>query len=530
MRLFILLGICFLSGLASAGDAIKWSSEMPPLPDEYGYAGGYSAIVGEGESRTLVFAGGANFPYKNPFDEAKNANNGQPKVFHNTAFSISLAAEGLTSKGEWKSATPLPMELAYGASVSLPHDHSALFIGGNAGADGAGRSAKVYRVTTQNGTISYTAIADLPVGVTNIAATLVDQTVYVFSGNSLAGSEQQFLALDTSNSDSTKWQWELLSWPERSAGVPARARGNYTIGNMAGKVYVFAGRSAHDPADDSMQKVDINEMHKLDFFRDCYAYSPKAGSWKRIADLPMGISAAPSNAVPAGYSHLLMLGGVPVEFLRDLLDVEKYPTLNAGRQGFDHPGFPRDIWGYHYVTNTWAKFGKVPESMRSTVTAPVVIDGAEFIVPSGEWSPKLRSNAMRVGKIAADRPSFGAINWVVVCVYLLGMVLVGYWFMKKEAASSTDDYFRGGQRIPWWVAGLSIFATVLSSITFMAIPAVAYSDNWNRWIGQWPILVLVPLVVFFYLPFFRKLNLTSAYEYLEARFNLVIRLIASTSF
>ena len=513
-----------------AANAIEWNSDFPALPDQYGYAGGFAGIVGEGENRILVFAGGANFPYENPFDEAKNAANGQPKIFHNTAFSIGLATEGLSADGEWETATPLPAALAYGASVSLPHDHSALFIGGNLGADGSGRSAKVYRVTSEGGAIKYTTLADLPIGLTNIAATLVDETVYLFSGVSADEAEQQFLALDTSDTDSTKWAWKSLVWPEREAGQPARARGNYTMGKMGGKVYIFAGRAAHDPADTSMAKVDINEMHKLDFFRDCYSYNPKSKSWSRIADLPMGISAAPALAVPAGYSHLMLLGGVPVDFLRDLQDKEKYPTLNENRQGFDHPGFPRTILGYHHITDTWATFGEVPSNLRSTVTAPVVIEGSDFLVPSGEWSPKLRSNDVRSGKIKANRSPFGLVNWIVVVVYLLGMVGVGYWFMKKEAASTTDDYFRGGQRIPWWVAGLSIFATILSSITFMAIPAIAYSDNWNRWIGQWPILLLVPLVVFFYLPFFRKLNLTSAYEYLEARFNLTIRLIASASF
>lgn len=80
---------------------------------------------------------------------------------------------------------------------------------------------------------------------------------------------------------------------------------------------------------------------------------------------------------------------------------------------------------------------------------------------------------------------FGMWNWIVVVVYLLGMVAIGYWFMKREASSSTEAYFRGGQKIPFWVAGLSIFATMLSAITFMAVPGVAYAKNWNGYIGQW---------------------------------------------
>jgi SSS family transporter len=117
-----------------------------------------------------------------------------------------------------------------------------------------------------------------------------------------------------------------------------------------------------------------------------------------------------------------------------------------------------------------------------------------------------------------------------VVIYLLGMVGIGYWFMKHESASSTEAYFRGGQRIPWWVAGLSIFATMLSAITFMAIPGVAYATNWNGYIGQWPILLIVPLVVLCYLPFYRRLNITTAYEYLEKRFNVACRVIASVTF
>ena len=115
----------------------------------------------------------------------------------------------------------------------------------------------------------------------------------------------------------------------------------------------------------------------------------------------------------------------------------------------------------------------------------------------------------------------------MVGLYLLLMVSIGYFFMKREAASSTDAYFRGGKRIPWWVAGLSIFATMLSAITFMAIPAKAYAGNMNSWIGMWPMALIIPLVVYCYLPFFRKLNVTSAYEFLEQRFNLASRLIAS---
>lgn len=124
--------------------------------------------------------------------------------------------------------------------------------------------------------------------------------------------------------------------------------------------------------------------------------------------------------------------------------------------------------------------------------------------------------------------SFGWLNWSVLIVYMLGMLLLGYFF--KRRAAGTDDFFKGGGRIPWWAAGISIYATMLSAITFMSIPAKAYATNWT----YYPILVTIvfvgPLVVKYYLPRFRGLRITSAYEYLEVRFNLATRLLASGLF
>lgn len=67
------------------------------------------------------------------------------------------------------------------------------------------------------------------------------------------------------------------------------------------------------------------------------------------------------------------------------------------------------------------------------------------------------------------RPSFGWGNWTVLIAYLVAMILLGYYFMKREG--DADDFFKGGGRIPWWAAGISIYATMLSAITYMAYPA-----------------------------------------------------------
>jgi len=122
---------------------------------------------------------------------------------------------------------------------------------------------------------------------------------------------------------------------------------------------------------------------------------------------------------------------------------------------------------------------------------------------------------------------FGWLNYSVLIVYLLLMVGIGFWCSRHNR--DTNDFFRGGQRIPWWAAGFSIFATMLSSITFMAIPAVAYGDDWYLFLANSYILI-TPVVIFVFLPFYRRLNITSAYEYLEKRFNLGARMVASGLF
>lgn len=126
------------------------------------------------------------------------------------------------------------------------------------------------------------------------------------------------------------------------------------------------------------------------------------------------------------------------------------------------------------------------------------------------------------------RIGFGWLNYTTLGIYLSGMVGIG-WFCARRN-KNTNDYFKAAGRIPWWAAGLSIYATVLSSITFMAIPAKAYAVDWTFYWACLPILLIAPVVIRLYLPFFRRLSITSVYEYLELRFNLSTRLYGSAAF
>ena len=124
--------------------------------------------------------------------------------------------------------------------------------------------------------------------------------------------------------------------------------------------------------------------------------------------------------------------------------------------------------------------------------------------------------------------SMHPLNIAVFAVYLALMVAMGLFFSRRN--KSSDDYFRGGGKLPWWAVSLSLYATMFSSITFLSVPAKVFHSDMRYFSLSFGILLLAPVVVRWYLPFFRKLNLTSAYEYLEVRFNLPCRLFASAAF
>jgi SSS family solute:Na+ symporter len=117
---------------------------------------------------------------------------------------------------------------------------------------------------------------------------------------------------------------------------------------------------------------------------------------------------------------------------------------------------------------------------------------------------------------------------MVLAGYLIVLLIIGMVYSKNQ--HSTDDFFKGGNRIPWWAAGISIFGTQLSAITFMAIPAKTFATDWLYFFLMMTIIMVSPFIIKYFLPFYRRYNLTTAYEFLEIRFNLPTRLVGSSMY
>jgi SSS family solute:Na+ symporter len=128
-----------------------------------------------------------------------------------------------------------------------------------------------------------------------------------------------------------------------------------------------------------------------------------------------------------------------------------------------------------------------------------------------------------------DAPGLGGLNWAVIIIYLLATLGIGVWFTRR-ASGGTEEFFKASGRIPAWAAGFSIYATTLSAITYMSTPEQAFLADWSYAAGNIAIFAIVPLLVIFYIPFFRKLDVTTAYEYLEERFGPSIRVLGSVLF
>lgn len=123
---------------------------------------------------------------------------------------------------------------------------------------------------------------------------------------------------------------------------------------------------------------------------------------------------------------------------------------------------------------------------------------------------------------------FATLDYIAVALYLFAIALIGSSFYRRGATAK--EYFLGGRSMPWIAAGISIVAADLSAISVMGSPAWGYKNNLQLiWLPvAYPICA--PIVILVFVPFYSKLNLYTAYEYLERRFSLPVRLLVSMQF
>jgi solute:Na+ symporter, SSS family len=306
-----------------------------------------------------------------------------------------------------------------------------------------------------------------------------------FFGNKiyLAGGNDFFLSLDLSKNGSQR-RWEQVV-PNRPSGIfPVFASQSNGLDNC---LYLFG-------------QIDSTEFGKNNFKSD-FQFNPKTGDWKKLNQVPFHLESSPKAVA----NNFISVGSTDILY-------------------FDQ--FGRKSFLYHTITDNWENVGAFPSNIQ-----PFAFFKKENKI-FAFCKEGINANDARLTLYELyfenEKQNFGFLNSLVLVFYFVLLIILGFYFSSKQKDS--DDYFKGGKRIPWWAAGLSLYGTGLSAITFMAVPAKTYATDWAYFMTKLPQILIPIIVCWLFIPFYRKLDITTAYEYLEKRFNLATRMIGSLSF
>ena len=123
-----------------------------------------------------------------------------------------------------------------------------------------------------------------------------------------------------------------------------------------------------------------------------------------------------------------------------------------------------------------------------------------------------------------------SLDLAILVLYLVGVTALGCSFYFKKGAKGSAGFVAGGGRVPSWAVGLSIFATLVSSISFLALPAKAFATNWNALVFSFAVPLCAVVAALAFVPLYRNLHSVSAYAFLEERFGAWARMYGSICF
>ena len=120
------------------------------------------------------------------------------------------------------------------------------------------------------------------------------------------------------------------------------------------------------------------------------------------------------------------------------------------------------------------------------------------------------------------------LDYGVLTGYLSIIIGIGFYFLKRQ--KSTKDYFIASKRIPGWAMGMALMATLVSNITFLANPGVAYGGDWSQYTNSFMAIVVMFPIALLIIPFYRQVIGMSLYEFFEKRFGYGIRVYGAIMF
>lgn len=414
----------------------------------------------------------------------------------------------------WRSM-PLPVAADRTMLGVRSDGQQAYALMGTAGRVGVLRIARVH---LQNGRIRLQDLPVLPVPLQRPRVATLGSVVYI-TGRSADG-RTHLLSLDASQQDASPQRtstWTPLPpWPGGGAAssmvgqssalyvtVPAQPQADTAVvaplDGMPSEGVPLAGvpsaglpatAAAAQPADPS----PIASVRATPESERLLRWTAELG-WQPVA--PTSGRVLADSGRPLGQAHVLYLLGP------------------AGG------GTGARLMTFHTITGSWAA---LPEAgaVGASNAAPWK-NGLVWARPATGG----RGTQFGFAEVESSKHLLRWLDWVVIVVYMALMVGIGLYFYLREKRSSTSDFFVGGRSIPFWAAGVSLYATNTSSISFIAIPAKAFETNWQYLTNNLVAVLGLVFVALKIVPLLRRLDLMSVFSYLETRFHPSIRMLAS---
>jgi len=308
---------------------------------------------------------------------------------------------------------------------------------------------------------------------------LVNGVVYLIGGVSTLDAPEptnSFFSLDL-RYNASKWQ--------KHTDLPGDGRVEPIVTLFNGAITVMGGYNKTSPN-----------------LPDMWVWNPDSEEWTEDHIENIGWPGAPTIIVPP--EHVLVFRGSDSAELESMVEA------------------------VHGITKTTYPLETMPPIGRFVKVTPFE-DGWVCV---GMGLPDENGTSIsRSYKITLNETKQSALAWpdyLTLGLYFSVLIYIGYYFSKRE--KTTEAFFLGSRKIPWWAVGISIFGTSLSAITYIAIPATAFSSNWVTMLNNMGIVFLAPFIAAYYIPRLKEVPYTTAYEYLEKRFNLGTRIYGSLVF
>ncbi len=326
---------------------INWTiaAELPALPAEetavnnpsksLGFAGPVTGI----DHNIFFVAGGSNFPDSMPW------NNGTKK-YYDDVFIYKIEGQKLIAK---KHTYKLPEKIAYPANCSIA---GGVFYAGGENEQGISNKAWVLKWNEVSENIVIKKLPDLPIAITNAAATVSKNIVYVAGGETAAAASNQFFSLDLNHLDKGWQQLPDIPIPVSHTVLAAQSNGQYTC------IYLLGGR-----------KKNANGIS--DIYKTAYEYDVKKNTWLQKKSLPYELCAG--TGIAAGKNEVYLFGGdrgntfhkvettiaaiksESDDLKKDKLIRQKIELLST------HPGFSKEILMFNTIKNKWIISSVIPE-------------------------------------------------------------------------------------------------------------------------------------------------------------------------